>query len=139
MSQTEPQLLRILQGINQGNKRTHTFNVDFSEKFGEKFKGKFTVHYPSQMEVMRIGILQSQLLGGVAPMDARTDNLVFIISTLDTILDTAPDWFNIMDPDLEYEMLEGVYREYANWKDSFRRGAKQDNTGEVSGDSGSQV
>lgn len=132
MSNTETQVLRILNGVNQGTKRTHTFTVDFTE-YGEKFKGKFTVHHPSQMERMRIGILQSQLTGGVVPTDVRTDNLVHIISTLDIVLDEKPEWFDIYSEELEYEMMVAVYKEYVNWMASFRKSVGRDNTGETSG------
>jgi hypothetical protein len=130
MAQPEAQVLRMLHGVNQGVKRTHSFDVDFTEQYGEKFKGRFTVHHPSQMERMRIGILQSQLTGGYAPMDDRTDNLVLMIATLDTVLDTKPAWFDVTSDDVEYEMILEVFLEYRKWMDSFRKPTKPvDNTG----------
>lgn len=139
MQQPEVQVLRTLHGVNQGVRRTHTFRVDFSADFGDKFKGSFTVHHPSQMERMRIGILQSQLTGGIPPMDARTDNLVVMIATLDTVLDDKPEWFDVYSDDLEYEVLYSVFMEYTNWIESFRKRPKRDNNEEVSGDTEGEV
>lgn len=133
MAQPEVQVLRILHGVNQGTRRTHTFDVDFTEEFGEKYKGRFTVHHPSQMERMRIGILQSQLTGGVPPMDDRTDNLILMISTLDTVLDAKPDWFDVTNDDVEYEMILEVFLTYRNWMDSFRKRPKPVDDTETSG------
>ena len=129
MSSIKPETLKILSSdslnkINRGSKRTHAFNVDFIE-YHENFVGRFQVHYPSQFERLQMGVLKSNLLGGNLQVDVLTDNLAQIIATLDTVLDEKPDWFDIENPDLQYEIMEAVYLEYENWVDSFRRSVKK--------------
>jgi len=125
MSDIQPQVLKtlrtddVLQSINQGKRRTYTFKVDFSE-ISENFVGEFTVHHPSQMERLQVGVIKAQLLGGVQPLDVLTDNIAQIISTLDVVIDKKPDWFDPFSDDLDYEVLEAVYLEYMKWVDSFR-------------------
>ncbi len=144
MAEIKPEVLKTLrlntalQGINQGTSRTHGFNVDFKE-FNENFVGRFVVRHPSQMDRLQIGVLKSQLLGGVVPLDNMTDNIAHIISTLDTVIVEKPEWFSPFDPDVDYEILEAVYTEYLTWINTFRDRAKRaivktdsgDNTGEV--------
>lgn len=114
----------LLQKVNQGKKRTHTFDVDFTE-YDPAFMGKFMVHYPSQVESLQIGVNTSALLMGNDAVDIHTRNLATILATLDIVIDYRPDWFDIDDPAIEYEMLEAIFIEYADWRDSFRRGANQ--------------
>lgn len=127
-----------LQKINKGKKRTHTFAVDFSE-YNEEFVGNFTVHHPTQIERMQIGIVKSTLLNGVVPMDTITDNIAHIISTLEVVLDEKPDWFDVNDPDVEYDILWAVFEEYLNWVSSFRKGLGNSNNTGDSGESTSEV
>jgi hypothetical protein len=131
MSEIQPQVLKtlrpdaVLQKINQGNRRTHTFNVDYQE-IDKKFVGSFTVIHPSQMERLQVGVIKSQLLGGVVPLDTMTDNIAQIIATLDVVVKSKPEWFNVFDDKLEYEILEAVYIEYIDWVNSFRRRVETD-------------
>ena len=125
MSNIKPEVLKTLRmdslnAITQGKKRTHTFEVDFSE-IDPKFVGKFTVHHPSQMERMQVGATKSALLGGNLVVDTMTDNIATIVSTLDVVLDDAPDWFNPFSDDLDYNIMEAVFLEYTTWLNSFRR------------------
>lgn len=136
MSNIQPEVLKTLrsnalQKINQGKRRTHTFNVDFSD-INPKFVGRFTVHYPSQMERLQIGALKSQLLGGNLNVDTLTDNIATIISTLDVVLDDHPDWFDPFSDELDYDIMEAVYLEYIQWVNSFR---KRDRASQPQGDS----
>lgn len=111
---------RALNDIRQGNKQTHSFRVDYSE-INEDFVGIFEVHRPSIMEQMQMGVVKTQLLGGVTDVDVFTDNIAIMISTLDTILDKSPSWFNPWDDQLSYEILESVYTEYQEWYSNFRK------------------
>jgi hypothetical protein len=144
MTEIKPEVLKTLRSedtllkIKQGKRRTHTFKVDFSE-INEKFVGTFTVHHPSQMERLQVGVLKAQLLGGVAPLDVMTDNIATIISTLDVVLDDKPDWFDVFDDELDYEILEAVYLEYINWVNSFRKGTGTESNKGTSENSESQV
>lgn len=112
-------LSKLMTNVNMGNKRTHTIAVDFSE-INEEFVGNVVVHYPSQIERMRIGVLKAELLGGVE-VDVHTNNLAHILSTLDVVVDTKPEWLNASDPSLEYEIFEKIYLEYNDWCNTFRR------------------
>lgn len=115
--------LDTLNKINQGNTRTLSIPVDFSTEEHPNFKGVVVVKHPSQMETIRIGQVRAQLLGGL-PVDTHTDNIAYIIATLDTITVEAPEWFNAYSPDIDYDMLEYVFIEYSNWVESFRKGSR---------------
>lgn len=117
---------RTLANINQGAKRTHSFMVDYSE-VNPEFKGRITVHYPSQLEKLKMGVTKSSLLSGmISGVDVATDNLATIISTLDVVLDESPSWFNVDNVEVEYHMFEEVFLEYVNWVNSFRTGHKEE-------------
>lgn len=120
-----------LNKINMGNKRTHSFKVDFTDEV-EGFEGVFEVHYPSQLERLDMGVLKSRLLGGNFEVAVATDNIAHVISTLDVVLDTSPEWFKVDNPDLTYEMMEAIYVEYDEWVSSFRSSARKNTN---SGDS----
>lgn len=125
MAEIRPEVLKTLRldtlnKINQGNKRTHTFNVDFSD-VDPTFVGTFTVHHPSQMERLTVGATVSNLLGGNLNVDTMTYNIATIVATLDVVLDNSPEWFNPYSDSLDYEILEKVYLEYSDWLYSFRR------------------
>jgi hypothetical protein len=144
MAEIKPEVLKTLrpedtlQKINQGKRRTYTFKVDFSE-IDERFVGTFTVHHPSQMERLQVGVLKAQLLGGVVPLDTMTDNIATIVATLDVVLDEKPDWFDVFDDRLDYEILEAVYIEYINWVNSFRKRTRAESNKGNSENSESQV
>ena len=128
--------LESLAKINQGKKRTYEFNVDFKE-VNPEFVGKVVVHYPSQIERIQIGVTRSALLGGNLEVDVITNNLAFMAATLDTVLDSKPDWLDMGNPDLEYEVLLAVYEEYEKWVSSFRRTAgTNSDTGSSTGTGG---
>ena len=82
------------------------------------------------MERMRIGVIQSELLGGNLNVDVQTGNIAHIISTLEIVCDSKPDWFDVFSPELEYEVLEAVYNEYAEWSDSFRNRSATTDSGD---------
>ncbi|MMZ43506.1 hypothetical protein D1872_50580 [compost metagenome] len=122
-NQQEVQTVRLKNlhsQILKGTQVTHTFNVDFSE-VREDFKGTFVVRRPSQLDRLQIGILKSTLLGGVQNVDIPTENIAVVASTLDVVLVQRPDWFNIDDPDLSYDIMEAVFLEYLKWDASFRK------------------
>jgi hypothetical protein len=129
MANIQPEVLKtlksdILTKVNQGNKRTHSFYADFTEVNPKFIRSKFTVHYPSQLEKLQIGVTKSSLLGGNLNVDTMTDNIAHIISTLDTVVDVKPDWFDVGDPDLDYDIMEAVFYEYMEWVNSFRKPTK---------------
>jgi hypothetical protein len=131
MANTKPEVLktltseRTLQKVNQGKRRTLVIPLDFSE-IDEKFVGKYQVHHPSQMERLQVGVIKSQLLGGIVPLDTMTDNIATIIATLDVVTDEKPDWFDVYDDEFDYDIMEAVFMEYMEWVNSFRKGTGKD-------------
>ena len=117
--------------INQGNKRTLTLDLDYTD-INESYVGKIVFHYPSQLEKLKIGTLRAQLLGGILPMDIQTDNLALIFSTFDVVVDHKPEWFDYYNnPEIETEVLVDLYKKYDEWLLSFRkRGKQQDDSGD---------
>lgn len=143
MSNVQPEVLKTLRSntlnkINLGKRRTHTFNVDFSD-IDSEFVGKFTLHYPSQIERLQIGVTKSALLGGNVNVDTRTDDIAHIIATLDIVSDVIPQWFDVNDDRISYEILETIFIEYMNWVDSFRKRPEPSNSTGDSQDTRSQV
>lgn len=139
MSNIKSEVLKTLRSealakINLGKKRIHSFLVDYTD-IDPEFTGKITVHYPSQIERMQIGVIRSTLLGGNLDVDTVTFNIAHITATLEVVLDGKPDWFDISNPYLEYEILLAVYDEYDKWVSSFRKPAK---TEPITGDSGNE-
>lgn len=128
---------KALSDINQGSKRVHSFRADFSD-VNPKFTGLFTVHYPTQMERLRIGVLKATLLGNQI-VDVGTENLAIVMSTLDTVIDEKPEWFDMDNIELEYEMIETVYLEYLDWVNSFRGNNKPVDNGKDSEGARSEV
>lgn len=104
--------------INAGDKYTYLFNVDFSE-VSTDFKGTFIVRYPNQYDRMLMGLKRAEMASGLE-LDVTTDNLIHMFSTLDTILIKKPEWFDISNPEISYEMIIMIYKEYAEWVGNFR-------------------
>jgi len=130
MSNIQPEVLKTLRSaaldkINQGKKRTHSVNLDFTE-YDPSFTGRITFHYPTQLESIQIGVTKAGLLGGLTgSVDVLTENTAHIIATLDIVIDEKPDWFDANNIDLDYDILERVFIEFNNWRDSFRKGRRE--------------
>jgi len=143
MAGIEPQALKVLRSkvhnnIQLGTNLTHEFAADFTD-INPKFTGTFKVRRPSQLDRMQMGILKATLLNGNTNVDVLTENIATIVSTLEIVLLDRPEWFDIDNPDLEYEILEAVYVEYLKWDASFRRRADDSEHRGNSEDAGSKV
>lgn len=112
-------LSQNLANINMGNKRAHTITVDFKH-IDESFVGNVVVHYPSQIEKMQMGVIKSSMLGSM-DVDVTTNNIAHILSTLEMVIDSKPEWLNADDPRVEYEIFEEIYLQYHEWCNTFRR------------------
>lgn len=124
---------RKIAGVNKGKERKHSFDVDCSH-IQEDFVGRFHVHHPTQMEKIDIGVKRTRLLDGLdQQIDVETKNIAHIIATLDTVMDSFPEWFDLKDPYIDYEVLESVYMKYAEWMRIFRDGRKRKATSEGAG------
>lgn len=109
-----------VSGIIKGKKRTHEFDVDFSD-VDSTFVGTFKIHQPSQVELLDIGVLKSKLLNGAINPDVKVENLAIIMATLEHVCDEVPEWFNVTDPDISYEILEAIFLKYNDWVNTFRK------------------
>jgi hypothetical protein len=105
-------------GIQQGKGRTKDFDINLTE-IDEKYVGRFKVHHPSIIDKMNIGVLKTKMLQGLA-VDVVTDNIAHMTATLTFVLDDFPEWFKVNEI-YDYEVLEAVYDEYAEWYNSFRK------------------
>ena len=76
------------------------------------------------MERLNIGRISSVLRGGDDSLDTRSYNIATIIATLEVLLDEKPEWFDVFDPEIEYEILEEIYAQYLNFLATFRNRAK---------------
>jgi hypothetical protein len=132
MSEIKTITLTTLEGINEGDKRTHLFDVDFTD-VNPKFKGRFIVHQPNLMEQLKIGRVYTALTGGL-PVDQHTDNIATILSTLDIVIDEKPEWFIATDASVDYPIMEAVYMEYLEWTNTFRKPNKPSDNESNSGD-----
>jgi hypothetical protein len=114
---------KMLNRINQGKKVQHVIKIDFSD-LDPRFVGNFVIHKASNMERLNIGRITSALKGGDDKVDNRTHNIATIIATLEVLLDEKPDWFDVFDPEIEYEILEEIYAQYLDFIGNFRNRAK---------------
>jgi len=126
--------LNLGRQIQMGKGKTLTTQIDLSNlgEGYEKFIGKFTFHYPTLMERMRIGVIKANFLGNTpaGTVDMLTDNIAHMTATLSVVVDNAPDWFKL-DFLEDYDVLESIYDKYFEWYSSFRnKSAGSDNQGD---------
>jgi len=117
-------------GVQQGKKRVHSKQMDFTQ-YDAEYVGTFKFHHPSVMERMQIGVLKAQMLQGLeGRVDVITDNIAHMSSTLEVVMEENPTWFVLSDIS-DYEILDGVYEEYVQWYNSFRKpNKKTENAGD---------
>lgn len=123
-------LVQLGRQIQQGTRRKHTVQIDLSD-INKEWVGTFVFRYPSLMEQMQIGVLKTNMLGGLPPnsVDVLTDNIAHMTATLSVVMESAPDWFDLNTLE-DYEALDRVYEAFAKWRDSFRlKGQGSDNQG----------
>jgi len=127
-------VLDLGRKILQGRTRKYTVNIDCTD-LKEGCHGQFTFHYPSLMERLQMGVRRSQLLDGIPEnsVDLVTMNIAIMLSTLDVVIDQAPDWFNAANLDSDdILILKRVFEEYVDWQNSFRGGDRADDNQEDS-------
>lgn len=118
----------IGQQVQAGKKRIHTVQIDLSD-IDPEYVGTFKFHHPTVIERMQIGVMKSKLLDGLeGRVDLITDNIAHMTATLENVLDSSPDWFNVNNV-FDYEVLDTVYEEYINWYNSFRRSSARNDDG----------
>lgn len=113
----------LVLGVQQGKRRTHTVEIDLSH-IDPEYVGTFKFHHPSLMEKVEIGTIKAQLLKGLpqGSIDVIADNIAHMAATLQVVLDVYPKWFTLdLTQMYDYEVLDAVYEEYAQWYESFRK------------------
>jgi hypothetical protein len=107
------------ENINKGGKFTKVITVDW-----EDYKGEIIIHRPTITEDREIGIRYARYKQDTKDVDPITDNISLYLATFDVIVDKAPDWFKPAEM-YEYEFLEYIWGEYAEWRNTFRRFDKE--------------
>jgi hypothetical protein len=113
----------------------YPFEFNWTDSRGKVWTGHFRVHYPTPLDLLKAGSMQSRLLGGAPKesLDVLTDEIAFIVSRLSFCLDEKPGWFkdplSIVDG---VPLLQAVYAEVYSFENFFRehgntesRGAKE--------------
>ncbi|QKE56372.1 tail assembly protein [Bacillus phage YungSlug] len=121
---------RLLGGqIAQGNKRTLTTQIDLTD-INPAYVGTFKFHHPTVLERMQIGVMKTNMLGGMPATDVLTDNIAHMTAILSYACDEMPNWFKV-DEIYDYEVLDRVYEVYNEWYGSFRKSSGEaDNQGD---------
>lgn len=85
------------------------------------YSGEFEFRYPSLLDRVKVGVERAKLLDGAdgSSVDATTDNIVHMFSTLTVSKEVAPDWFSLESLD-DYRVLEEIYDEFVKQVDNFR-------------------
>jgi len=105
----------------------YTFAFNWKDSRGKPWLGNFTTHYPTPMDIIKAGVMQSTLTGSVPKesLDALTDEIAFIVSRCTFCLDKRPDWFkdplNIVDG---IPLMQAVYERVSDFEQFFRLNGK---------------
>jgi len=107
-------LKTVGDNVNKGGRFTKTIHLEF-----EDFKGDITFHRPTIGEEREIGIRYNRYKQETM-VDIVTDNVCLFLATFDVVIDVSPDWWKPHEL-YDYELIEFVWEEYAEWRNSFRR------------------
>lgn len=102
----------------------YAFRFSWTDSRGKKWEGHFITHYPTPLDLLRAGTMQSRLLGGAPKesLDALTDEIAFIVARLSFCLDERPEWFK--DPLSMIDgvpLLQEVYKGVLDFEQFFRQ------------------
>lgn len=120
----EPQAPEVAAEEDPRSRNPYGFDFDWADPRGKRWQGRFVVHMPTPMDLMRAGVMQARLLGSTPreSVDAFTEEIAYIISRLSFVLDERPDWF--ADPLSMVDavpLLQQIYGEVASFEAFFRR------------------
>lgn len=116
--QAKQEALKIAsENIKKGNK--NQFVVDLDKLNQEGFTGKVVMHRPTIDEEREIGVRWAKYKNQIDKVDVITSNICFYLATFDVIVDEAPEWFKPHEL-FDYELLNYVWEEYAEWRNTFR-------------------
>lgn len=110
----------VAEMIADPEQRTKVFKAAFT--IGDEVKkGNFTAKIPGVMQRARMGVQRAKMSDGVNPenLDSVTDDIIFVVSYLETMLIERPAWF---DWELveDFEELLALYTEVTQWVNAFR-------------------
>lgn len=122
----EKVLEKVSTDVSKGSKFTKMIVLDTDD-----YKGEIILHRPTINEMREIGIREARYrLGyGDAVLDVVTQNICLYLATFDVIVDKAPDWWKPAEM-FDYNILEYVWEEYANWRMTFRQFSKPKHQGD---------
>ena len=114
-------------------KRLHTFNIDIESEVDEKhYQGAFTCRKAAVIDFSKISKRKSELSGGRycvidddgkptgQGIDEYSDGLNNLVATLETLLVSAPDWFNVEEIG-DNDVMMAIFKEVMAFQNSFRR------------------
>lgn len=107
---------------NKNLANSSSFTIEMKVPSGEEFNGTFTVHRPTMGERIRIGVIEAQMLSGLANIDPDSSALAHVIATFDVVIDgvSAPVWWKPREL-RDMEVIQEVYSKYINFLNGFQR------------------
>jgi hypothetical protein len=101
--------------LNSGAKRTTLTSGDL----------KIVVKYPSFQDRIQIGVARAKMMDGASTdsIDAFTDSILVMTSTLSVLTVEAPVGFNIFALE-DFDVLNSLYEQYISWMNSFHEGTQ---------------
>ena len=98
----------------------HTFSVDVKASSGKTYEGSFTTHRPTVGEIVEMEMIESRELGGMKNVSKVESNLARMLSVLDVIIDSSPEWWKPRKLE-DLEVVQVVYEKYINYLREFQR------------------
>ncbi len=88
----------------------------------QKKTSKFVFRLPNVQDMIRIGVIESQLLSDSKKFDDVTPyilNIAYFVATIKVCLVESPSWFDI-DKNDDIDLLEVLYVRYSSAVEKFR-------------------
>lgn len=127
----ENEKITPMEQVTNADLRKHQFKRTISVG-GYHKTGTFIARLPSVMDRVTIGVRRAQMLGGapattvnngassISAVDPFTDDLAFMISFLDVLLEKRPKWF-IWDALDDVQDVREMFTEVSQWANSFHK------------------
>lgn len=98
-------------------KKTKSFTIKFKDLSGNEITSEFVMRRPTIRDRLAINSLKKLYNNNTEDIDA--DNLAVILSTVETICEKKPGWYNIDELDETFiSILTSLYLEFIKWRDS---------------------
>lgn len=108
------------------DKKLFEIPITFIDVDDQKKIAKFVFKLPNVQDMIRVGIIESQLLEdskNLAEVSQYILNVAYFIATVKVCLVECPAWFNIDDND-DLDLLEVLYDRYTLAVERFREKRK---------------